>query len=220
MVVPRTIEPGRVEKARGVHDQRFPLPMPVRPPHPTIGGSLLVVVHIDGANGARKFVQDHDVLLALDDLEGVRHVRRARHPRQIALDFGIQRQPVSSVLLLFCQRLGLVRKLAPFNDAHSARHRIAGAQLPDQPRRRRMGLDVPIGRVERLPDPVQIGLAVPGAGGPIRRSLTADRRNGQAQSGHHRHADRLVAHDPRAQPRLSLRAEACQGACRPGLTQP
>ena len=51
MEIARPVEPRGIKEAGGIHDQRFSLPSSVRPPHPTIGGSLLVVIHVDGAIG-------------------------------------------------------------------------------------------------------------------------------------------------------------------------
>ena len=57
----------------------------------------------------------------LEDLKRIRHVGRARHAGQVALDFGIGGQPVLGVLLLPGQRLRLVGNLIPLDDAQPAR---------------------------------------------------------------------------------------------------
>src|SRR5436190_18752103 len=68
--ISRAVEPGLVVETRGVDDQRFSFPVSVRPSHPAVSGRLLVFVHIDGAHRPRERVDHHDVLRALNDLEG------------------------------------------------------------------------------------------------------------------------------------------------------
>src|SRR4030095_9239551 len=67
-----------------------------------------------------------DRVRALQDLERVRHVGRARHSWHVALDLGIALQPMLAVLLLLrgCPRLG--RDVVAFDDALAGRHAADG----------------------------------------------------------------------------------------------
>ena len=126
----------------------------------------------------------------------MRHVGGARHAGQIALDLGIQRQPVLLVLLLLCERLGPVRNL-PLDHADTRRHGANGAQRQDRGRRdrpvragaqghggpRRVQLDVVVGLVERLPDAVQVGMAIGQPGGAVRGRLPRNRQGHRRQHG-------------------------------------
>ena len=84
--------------------------------------------------------------------------------RQVALDLGIGRQPLLGVLLLLLGRPGLVGNLAALHHRLARRHRPDRAQRHHGPGARGMGLEVPVGRADGLPDAVQIRPAVTGAG--------------------------------------------------------
>ena len=58
-----------------------------------------------GPDGAGKLVGHHYLFLALNDLKGLRQVRRTRHSGQVALRLGIQRLPVLVILGFLCGRL-------------------------------------------------------------------------------------------------------------------
>ena len=67
---------------------------------------------------------------------------------------GIVRVPFVEVLLLLLQRVRLVRNLVALDDAAAGRHAQVARQLGV------VVLDVPGRRVQRLPDPAEIGLAL------------------------------------------------------------
>src|SRR5215510_12137250 len=72
------VEPGLIVETRSVDDQCLTLPVTVRPSHPTIGRRLCLIVHIHREDGVRVLMNEHDVLSALNKLEKLRHIRRAR----------------------------------------------------------------------------------------------------------------------------------------------
>ena len=123
---------------------------------------------------------------ALEDLERKRHVGSARHPRQVALDLRVAIEPLLPVLVANFERLGSVRNHAAFNHARAAGHRahcpevhhFLGGHRTVRPRPERhcmprgMCLKVVVGRVQRLPDSIQVGVAVGRARRPIRLRLS------------------------------------------------
>jgi hypothetical protein len=117
-----------------------------------------VVAHVHDAIGARIFVDEQDVLLALHDLEGIRHVGRARDPRHVALGFRVRLRPVLPVRLALLQRLRLVRNRAALDNALARWDRTDGAELPEGCGLSRVIFDVPVGAGDRLVDPVHVGM--------------------------------------------------------------
>jgi hypothetical protein len=69
----RAIEPRLIVEPPAVDDERHTSPAPVGPSQPAVGGRLGLLGHVDRAHHPGKLVDDHDVILALDDLERVRH---------------------------------------------------------------------------------------------------------------------------------------------------
>ena len=179
--VSRAIEPGLVVEARRVHDECFAFPTTVRPAHPAIGRRVDVIGHIDRPDRARIFVQEHDVLGALDDLKRERHVGGPRHAGQIAFDLRIERQLVREIRAALLQSFGPIRNLTTFDHAETARHGTTRTELGAEPRRRGVRFDVPVGCVDGLPDAVEIGVAVGCAGSPDTTRL-ALRRAAQPRS--------------------------------------
>jgi hypothetical protein len=118
-----------------------------------------------------------DVVLALEDLERIRHVVGARHAGQVALDLGIGSEPVLLVVLLLLERGGQVRNRVALDHTQAGGHRADRAHLDDFRRRHRhelarhhgergprgVRLEIVIRGVQRLPDAIQVGLAVLGA---------------------------------------------------------
>src|SRR5205814_10361025 len=101
-------------------------------------------------------------------IDGVEAVRIVRYFYQ---------HPVLEVVLLLLQRLGLVGDRTTFDDAHAARLRAPGAHdVVVWPGIGIMRLNVPVGRVNRLPNSVQIRLAVLRAGALCGRRGTWLRR--------------------------------------------
>src|SRR2546422_4088323 len=107
MEIPGPVEPRLVVEPRGVDDQRFPFPAPVRPSHPTIGWSFLVIVHVDRADRTSERVDHHDVLRGLNDLEWRGHIVGARYTRQITFDLRSEEHTseLQSRLHLVCRLL-------------------------------------------------------------------------------------------------------------------
>src|SRR5262249_6777788 len=103
---------------------------------------------------------DEDGLVALENLERVRHVRRARDAREIAFDLRVAREPVRLVLLLLVQCPRLVRNLLAVDDAETSPHgpdRPQGEDLPGWDR------TVPPGSEgERGPSHVSLNIEVRG----------------------------------------------------------
>ena len=96
-------------------------------------------------------------------------------PGQIALDLGIELQPVRAVLLLLLASASGVYGISP----PSTTPRPAGTAPAAPSSRTGLGaagvrLDVPVRRVDRLPDAVQIGLAVRRTRRAIARRLRRD----------------------------------------------
>ena len=182
-MVAGAIEPALIVESVGVDDERPSLPASDRLPHPRIDLRRTGVLQINVADGAGILVRDEERRVALEDLKRKRHVCRARNSRQVALDLGIARQPV--VLILFLLRLGFRRvRNGPAHDhTHAARngsdgperehlsggHGNDGTRAHRQRRACHVRLEVVVGGIQGLPNPVQIGLAIrrawdPGAG--------------------------------------------------------
>ena len=84
------IEPGLIVEPGHVDDKRVAVPAADRLPHPRIDRRRSRILQIDIARRAIVFVGDEDRVRALENLKGIGHVGRARHARQVALDFGIR----------------------------------------------------------------------------------------------------------------------------------
>src|SRR5881397_683198 len=156
MVIADTVEPALIIEAGRIDDERFAFPMPIRPAHPAIGGSLCRLSHVDGSNRAGVFENHHHDIFALDDLKREGHVHGARDARKIAFDLRIERQPLLIVFFLLrgCSRK--VRDFASFDPADSRRHRVLGPESDHTSEIRRMRLKIPVGFIQRLPDAVKI----------------------------------------------------------------
>src|SRR5439155_1730492 len=84
--------------------------------------------HAHDPAGAGKFVGYQDRVARLDDLKRMRHVCRAGHTRQVALDLGVERQPVVGVLLLLLRGPRLVRDVVAFDHTGAGRDAERGAK--------------------------------------------------------------------------------------------
>ena len=185
--VARPIQPGHAVQAGHVDDERVAFPTADRLSHPRIRGRLAGIFEEHVSHRAGVLVCDEERALALHDLERVRHVARARHARQIALDLRIALEPFVAVLVPDLQLLGLVRDLAAVDHSHAARHGADSAKGEDLLRRQRsvgagprrhrvtrhVPLEVVIGGIHRLPDSVQIGVAVGEPRRPVSLRLTS-----------------------------------------------
>src|SRR5205807_4463934 len=154
MEVPGSVKPGLVVETRDVYDQRIPVPVTDRPPHPGIVGTLLIAIHVDGSTCARKLVGHENVLRSLKYLKWIRHVRGAWHARQVALDFRVSGQPVLRVLFLFRRCRRQIGNLVTFHHPQSCRNAEGRTYCDHWSHSRRMILDIPTCCVESLPNPV------------------------------------------------------------------
>src|SRR5258705_3112834 len=112
----------------------------------------MLAVHEDAARRMRVLAEDRDVGRRLHDLKREWRIHRARHPEQEALRLVVLRRAVPEVLLLLRARPRLIWDLVALDDALASGHA----------KPRGMILNVPVRRRQRLPDAVQIGLAVGG----------------------------------------------------------
>src|SRR5690606_20256451 len=144
--------------------------------------------------------QDH-VALALHDLERIRHVRRARNARHVALGLRVRRGPAGTVLLALRERLRLVWNGSADDDALPGRDRGDRPELPEVlDRLRGVALEIPVGRVHRLPYAVQIRLAGDALGAFALLRVSGrerrDRDGGTAQNGEWKSVAHALYHTP------------------------
>ena len=154
------IEPCFAVERVHIDDQRVAFPSAARPPHPRIGGAFVFAVHVDCAACAGVFIGHQDMRRRLHNLERVGHVGGSRHARHIALDLGIELQPVRAILLFLRGRPRLIGNLIAFHDAESGRHAEGCAELEHRSLTGGVTLNVPVGGVVGLPNPVEIGLTI------------------------------------------------------------
>ncbi len=178
MEIAGTIKPGLIVKARHIDHQRVALPMAVRRSHPAIHRSFPRLAQIDGPNSARVLIGDHDGVRALENLKGIGHVSRSRHARQIAFQFRIGSPAIGKIFLLFRAGCRQIRQRVALDDSNSGRHRADGAQ-GGWSRTWPVRLYIPIGLVESLPNPVQVGLAVDCTQPAVGRRLSSGRDSKQ-----------------------------------------
>jgi len=155
-------EPSRID------DQRLAVPFAVRPSHPRVGRRPRRTVDVDRTDGTGELRHHQDGVGRLHDLHGIRHVHHARHAGQITLHFGVLAQRVGGVLPFHRKGVRLVRNRAVHDHTCAWRNRVGCAELQDRTRSRFMRLEIPVGRVERLPEPVEIRLSARRARSPVR----------------------------------------------------
>ena len=181
MEVPGPVEPRLRVETRYVSDERIAFPLRHGDSHVGVGGVRIYRVQVNRALGARELEDHHDIVRALDDLKGVRHVHRTRDTRQETEDLRITVQPVDEVLLLPLRRPWLVRDLVAFHHAEVRGHPADRAQghhrrsqnlhVPvtrytrvrpwlGHHRTGSMGEQIPIGAVVNLPDATEVGFTV------------------------------------------------------------
>src|SRR5207249_2063279 len=181
MEISGPVEPGLIVLSGYVNDQRVTVPTSDGPAHPGIGRSLRLAIHIDDARRTGKLVGEQDLLGCLNDLKGKADVGGPWNAWQITLRFGVARrvvdvdrdgmgEPLFKIFLLLRLRPRLIRDLSTLDDALSGRLRPDRAHKLRKGRRpRSMRLDIPIGRVHRLPNSVQIGVL---RSGEARRAIS------------------------------------------------
>ena len=216
MEITRAIEPRLIVQTGHVDHQRFALPVTVGPPHPTIAGRLRRRAHINDANRASVFVSHQNVLLRLDDLKRIREIGGTWHARQITLHLRIQLHPIRLILLLLGGRRRQIRDLIALDDAQAGRHGKDCSERGHGPLGGGMSLQVPIRRVEGLPDSVQVGFSIRGPRRTISRGLAGTRYCSQRKNtychgnGNHRDAKptshrRISPHQNKASTRVVMR---------------
>ena len=173
VMIAGAIEPRLIVEAGDGDDERVAFPHADRLPHPRIDRRRAGILQQDVAHRAGVFIRDEDRLVAVQDLERHRHVVRARHAGQVALDLRIAIEPVRLVLFLLLRGLRQIRNLVAFDDAVAGGHGADGAEREHrrgghrhdrtrpkcQRRLRLVRQDVVVRGVERLPDAVQVWLA-------------------------------------------------------------
>ncbi len=117
----------------------------------------------------REPIDHHHLPVTLDDLERMGQIRGARDARQEALDLWVVREPVLEVCLLLLERPRLIRDLVADNHALPRWDRTDRAHVGETGAGR-VVLQIPMGGADRLPDTVQVGVAIPRA-----RYLSASR---------------------------------------------
>ncbi len=164
-IVAGAIEPGETVQARDVDDERVAVPAAVRPAHPAIERRLFLAVDEHAAERRRELIDDDDVALALQDLERIRHVRRARHAAHVALAFRVVDEPILEARSRSASASGRYGIVAAFDDAVPRRHGELCAELEQHRISRDVRLEVPVRRVQRLPHAAQNPAARSGARG-------------------------------------------------------
>ena len=167
MKISGAIEPAFIVEPRRVDHQRFVFPSARGIPHPGVDLRLDFDVHVRDAAGIRVRIREQHVRRRLHDLERVRHVGRPWNSGQVTFDFRVQLHPLVRVGFLFCQRRGPVGNLVADDNAFAGRNAESCSQLQHRTLSLIVILDVPIGGIHRLPDAVQIRLAVCGPRGAV-----------------------------------------------------
>src|SRR5579864_4319456 len=169
MEVTGTIKPRPIDLIGYIDHQRVAFPVSDGPAHPRIRGNLRLAIQVDDASGARKFIRDQDLVGSLNHLKRQTDISGARNSRQkafslrvagsvVGLDVSGMGEPLLKVFLLLGRRPRLIGDLAAFDYALPRWFGANGAEEGGKWRHSRgMRLEVPISRVEGLPNAVQIG---------------------------------------------------------------
>src|SRR5213593_2242942 len=151
-------------ESRHIDNQRIALPFAVGPAHPGIDGRLRWFPHIDLAASVGILIDDRQPLLTLTDtgkdLEWIRQIRSAGHTGQMTFQFRIELQAVLVVFLFLFRGPLLIRNPSAFDDAQAWRRCADRAELENRRRSAALAFEVPVCRVEGLPDAAQVRLAV------------------------------------------------------------
>src|SRR3970040_1593710 len=110
----------------------------------------MLAVQKDVANGMQVLVEDRDLVATLHDLKRKRHIGDARDAWQETPGLRIHGMTIPEVLVFLCQRGWQIRNLVSVDDPCTC----GDAQL------RMMILNIPCGGVQRLPDPLHVGMTV------------------------------------------------------------
>ena len=100
----------------------------------------------------------------LNDLKRKRQVIRPRNARHITLDYGVEGQPVCLVRLLLSPGRGGVGNLSTAHNTQARRYCADGSEFHHGAEICGMGFDIPICTAQRLPDAIEVRVAVGGTG--------------------------------------------------------
>src|SRR6185312_7109625 len=184
------VEPRHAVEAGDIDHQRVAFPMSVRRAHPGVGHGGLRLAHVDEAIFRAEFVGDQDVLVRLDDLERKRHIVCARHARHVALHDGILLVAVREVFLFLLEGFGQIGDFIALHNALSGRNRADRPKLVEGSRVGAVGLDVPVGGAEGLPESGEVWLV----GGGFRRVVLGRGRNDANCQRRDQRARKTVVH--------------------------
>src|SRR6185369_13298233 len=120
-----------------------------------------------------------------NDLKWKRHVGRSRHPRQVTLHLGIELEPVRAILVALGECFRTVWKRSHFDDTETAGNGACRAELQHRAGCCRVRLDVVVRGIDRLPDAIEVRLAVRCTRRAITRRLRADQRHSHSDAGAH-----------------------------------
>src|SRR5947207_7593908 len=119
MEIAGSIKPGIWGEAGDINDKCVALPMADRVAHVCVGGIRRDIVEMDGPLSICEFEDHHDLVRALNDLERVWQIHRARDARHVAFELWVTIQPVLSVLAPSLSRPGLIWNLVALDDYHA-----------------------------------------------------------------------------------------------------
>ena len=123
VIIAGPVKPRALIETRHIDHQRVAFPLAIRLPHPRISRCRTRVFQIDIAKCPVVLIGDRQSLVALKNLERIRHVSSARHARQIAANFRIQIHAVLVVLILLRFRGRQIRNFATVNNSRATRFR-------------------------------------------------------------------------------------------------
>ena len=145
------VEPGPIVVVSHIDDQRVPLPVPSRLPHPEAQCfRKLPPIRPDLAKGMAVLVRDDHQFRRLEDLKRVRQVGNAWDTGQVTIGQRVSGHPIFVILRLLGRCPRLVRDLQPLHDTLPPRHSLLSIVV----------LKIRGGRREGLPDTTQVRCAV------------------------------------------------------------
>ena len=180
MEVTGPVEPGLIVVVSHIDDQRVPLPVPSRLPHPEAQCfRKLPPIRPDLAKGMGVLVRDERQFRRLEDLKRVRQVRNAWDTGQVTIGQRVSCHPILVILRLLGRCPWLVRNLQPLHDTLPPRLTLRSIVVLKIPGRRREG----------LPDTTQVRCAVRCTWELTHRSLSLPRASDHWHNTHHSNQD-------------------------------
>src|SRR5262249_50837163 len=179
---------------RRCDDENVAFPCSVGLAHPRIDRQLRVILHVNDSVRSRERVDHQKIFATLENLERKIMVGSAWNSQHVALRFRVGRRPLGAVFVALCERFGQVRDRTSTHDALPCRYRGDGTELPKVFKRvRRVTLQIPISRVQRLPDTVQVG-AIRNAFRPLQLLRLSGADGEQYRCRCHDRADESISH--------------------------